>query len=305
MASDKSPSLNALRVFAVAAHTDSFKQAAQQLGVSQSNITRQIQVLEEQLGTRLFQRDNRVHALTPAGEALAPDLLRLFRDLERVIERTRHVGDNELTTLRIAVPESFLRWWLSSRLAEFYALYPHIQVQFTTVSLFPDSHEAAAICNQLQHEQLDFALHYGRLRDKSLTQLALYTPTYVPIALQDSDTAITDRPWLIDPNSAYWLHFRKAQPQLARHIQIRIVGNSNIAIDLLQGTEHITLMDRVFLQHPQLQQHHQFHSYQITLPESLSLSLKQRQRQPVAMVAFSKWLQTRLMHGAVDNVQPR
>lgn len=303
MASDKSPSFNALRVFAVAAHTDSFKQAAQQLGVSQSNITRQIQVLEEQLGTRLFQRDNRVHALTPAGEALAPELFRIFRDLERVIERARHVGDNELATLRIALPESFLRWWLSSRLAEFYALYPHIQVQFTTVSLFPDSHESAAICSQLQHEQLDLAIHYGRLRDKALKQIALYTPTYVPIALKHSETPITERPWLIDPHSAYWQHFKKAQPQLARQIQRRAVGNSNIAIDLLQGTDNITLIDRVFLQHQQLKEHQQFQTFQITLPEPLSLSLKQRQRQPVAIVAFSKWLQARLIHGAVDNVQ--
>src|SRR5690554_8024824 len=100
MAQEKAPSLNALRVFAVAAHADSFKQAAQQLGVSQSNITRQIQALEEQLGTRLFQRDNRVHALTSAGTALAPDLLRLFRELDRTVERARSVGDTQLTTLR-------------------------------------------------------------------------------------------------------------------------------------------------------------------------------------------------------------
>lgn len=119
MKQQKLPSLNALRVFAVAAHADSFKQAAQQLGVSQSNITRQIQALEEQLGTRLFQRDNRVHALTMAGETLAPDLLRLFRELDRTVDRARNIGDSEATTLRIALPESFLRWWLSSRLAEF------------------------------------------------------------------------------------------------------------------------------------------------------------------------------------------
>src|SRR5690606_21983716 len=119
-----------------------------------------------------------------------------------------------------------------------------------------------------------------------------------PIALQHTDTPIIERPWLIDPHSAYWQHFKKAQLQLARQLRLRAVGNSNIAIDLLQGTEHITLMDRVFLQHHQLKEHQQFHTYQVTLPEPLSLSLKQRQRQPVAIVAFSKWLQARLMHGA-------
>lgn len=66
----KFPSLNALRVFDVAARSGSFKQAAQQLGVTQSAVTRQIQALEEQLDMRLFQRDNRVHSLTPV--ALEP-----------------------------------------------------------------------------------------------------------------------------------------------------------------------------------------------------------------------------------------
>lgn len=304
MASEKSPSLNALRVFAVAAHADSFKQAAQQLGVSQSNITRQIQALEEQLGTRLFQRDNRVHALTPAGEALAPDLLRLFKELDRTVERTRHIGDSELTTLRIALPESLLRWWLSSRLAEFYALYPHIQVQFNTVPLFPDANERANICAQLQHEQLDVAIHYGHLRDKALKQVALYTPTYVPVAPMHSDKALASRPWLVDVNAPYWRHFKKAQAHLAKQLKAHPVGNSNIAVDLIQGTDQITLIDQLFLAHTLLRDYVKHTEYQVTLPEPVALTLKQRQRQPVALVAFVKWLEARLASSLAGNVRP-
>lgn len=304
MAQEKSPSLNALRVFAVAAHADSFKHAAQQLGVSQSNITRQIQVLEEQLGTRLFQRDNRVHALTPAGETLAPDLLRLFRELDRTVERTRNIGDSELTTLRIALPESFLRWWLSSRLADFYALYPHIQVQFDTVPLFPDAHERAAMCSRLQHEQLDIAIHYGHLRDNALKQSALYTPTYVPVAPIASDQTLASRPWLVDTQAPYWRHFKKAQAHLAKQLTTRLVGNSNIAIDLIQGTDHITLIDNLFLAHPQLREFAKHTEYQVTLPEPLALTVKQRQRQPVALVAFTKWLEARLASSLAGISQP-
>ncbi|MFP3526601.1 LysR family transcriptional regulator, partial [Pantoea sp. SIMBA_072] len=49
MKNTKLPSLNALRVFDVAARSGSFKQASQELGVTQSAVTRQIQTLEEQL----------------------------------------------------------------------------------------------------------------------------------------------------------------------------------------------------------------------------------------------------------------
>lgn len=55
------PSLNALRVFETVARQGSFKAAAAELGVTQSAISRQMSTLEEQLGIRLIQRDNRVH----------------------------------------------------------------------------------------------------------------------------------------------------------------------------------------------------------------------------------------------------
>jgi len=70
----KFPSLNALRVFETVSRTKSLKRAAAQLGVTQSAISRQLSTLEQQLGAKLIQRDNKVHALTPAGEALAPEL---------------------------------------------------------------------------------------------------------------------------------------------------------------------------------------------------------------------------------------
>ncbi|MDX1706501.1 LysR family transcriptional regulator [Pseudidiomarina sp.] len=290
----KSPSLNALRVFSVAAHAASFKQAAQQLGVSQSAVTRQVQALEEQLGTRLFQRDNRVHALTPAGQALAPELQRIFRELERTVERTRDIGDSELTTLRLAVPESFLRWWLSVRLADFYALYPHIRLHFSTVALFPDSTERSLLSSALQHEGLDLAIHYGGLRDKSIRQQSLYTPVYIPVAAKTEAAQLDERNWLIDPQSAAWQQFSKVQARLSKRVAILPVSNSNIAIDLIQGTAQITLLDRLFLQHPELTSYQQFTEHQVSLPETVQLSVKSRQRQPVAVVAFSKWLESRL-----------
>lgn len=304
MAHDKAPSLNALRVFAVAAHADSFKQAAQQLGVSQSNITRQVQALEEQLGTRLFQRDNRVHALTPAGEALAPDLLRLFRELDRTVERARTVGDNQLTTLRIALPENFLRWWLSRRLAEFYALYPHIQVQFHTVPLFPNSHEQALLCQQLQHEELDLAIHYGALRDKALKSTALYTPTYVPVAQLASEKPLASRLWWINEQAPYWRQFKKVQSHLARQLITRPVDSCTMAVDLAQGTDHVTLLDQLLLMHPQLQSYMKHTEYQVSLPDAMVFSAKRRDRQPVALVAFHKWLEARLTSSLADTARP-
>ena len=297
MKSQKQPSLNALRVFAVAATAPSFKHAAQQLNVSQSNITRQIQALEEQLGTRLFQRDNRVHALTAAGQAIAADVSQLFNELDRIIERARNLSYTEHTTLKLAVPESFLRWWLSARLAEFYSLYPHVQLHFTTIPLFPEPGSRAHVIAELQHESLDIAIHYGPLKDKTIQQQALYQPTYRAVSAIDSSTAWSSRLWHIDVNAPYWALFKRQQPALTKQLQLRPVGNSNIAIDLMAGSDQVTLLDSLYLQHPQLQEFSQAPELSVQLPDAIQLAVKQRQRQPVAVIAFTKWLQSRLHKG--------
>ena len=67
------PSLNGLRAFEAAARHLSFTVAASELNVTQTAISHQIRRLEEELGIRLFVRQNRALALTvtPEPECLA------------------------------------------------------------------------------------------------------------------------------------------------------------------------------------------------------------------------------------------
>jgi LysR family glycine cleavage system transcriptional activator len=73
------PSLNGLRAFEAAARHLSFTNAASELNVTQTAISHQIRRLEEELGIRLFVRQNRALALTPEGQGVSPGRPRRFQ----------------------------------------------------------------------------------------------------------------------------------------------------------------------------------------------------------------------------------
>ncbi|MEX1222558.1 MAG: LysR family transcriptional regulator [Idiomarina sp.] len=291
---NKTPSLNALRVFAAAAYAGSFKQVAQELGVSQSAITRQIQTLEEQLGTRLFQRDNRLHALTPAGQRLAPELQRIFASLNRLLEQTQSLGDEDVTTLRIALPGEWLRWWLAPQLHDFYGIYPHIKLAFSELPLHLQSNSAAQAIEQLQHEQLDIVIGCSKLRDRQIEQTPLCRCGYIPVTSYQGALELPELEWLINQQSQVWQAFSKQHQSVAKDARLTAVDSLGMAVDLLTKPQTVTLVDEHFLAHPQLQSLQQFNELRVELPQALSLFTRKRSRQPVPLVAFSKWLQARL-----------
>ncbi|MGQ4275874.1 LysR family transcriptional regulator [Pseudidiomarina sp. E22-M8] len=299
----KDYSLNALRVFAVAANAPSFKHAAQQLELSQSAITRHIQTLEHQLGTPLFHRDNRVHALTPAGELLAPTLLSLFQQLEQAVQQARSCGDDELTTLRILVPDTFLRWWLASRLADFSAVYPHIRVQVDTYAEDEQDIQQSKMSQALQHGRIDLAVLSGKLKDRSLQQQLLYQPHFCPITspITASSPATV---WYANPASTVWQAFCKQHKQVSQAYPVQSVPKSSIGLDLLTSLPGYSLINTLYAQHPQFNQWTLQPETSITAKSGVYICLKARERHPVAVIAFSKWLANRVQQSMASLSQP-
>lgn len=84
-----------LRIFLAVAECRSFSLGAKRLYISHSTTSRAVSSLEEELGVRLLRRDNRVLGLTPAGEVLQEEAVRLLEQAERAAERVRAAGNTE------------------------------------------------------------------------------------------------------------------------------------------------------------------------------------------------------------------
>ncbi len=126
------PSLNALRVFEVAARTGSYAEAATQLGVTHGAVSRQIAALESWLGQRLFTRQGRRMVATPMASVFAAEVGLSFDRLAVAAEACGRPGARRI--LRVSAPTSFAMRWLIPRLDRFHAGHPHVEVAVTTVS---------------------------------------------------------------------------------------------------------------------------------------------------------------------------
>ena len=143
------PSLNGLRAFEAAARHLSFTAAAAELNVTQTAISHQIRRLEEELGIRLFDRQNRALALTPAARDYLPGIRAAFNDLRLATDRLqRRSNDNVLTVSTLA---SLAAKWLLPRLSSFQEAHPDIDVRIMTSNALVD----------FQRGDVDAAIRYG------------------------------------------------------------------------------------------------------------------------------------------------
>src|SRR5260370_12130996 len=124
------PSLNGLRAFEAAARHLSFTVAASELNVTQTAISHQIRRLEEELGIRLFIRQNRALALTPEARDYLPGVRAAFNDLRLATDRLlRRDNGHVLTRSTLASPAPT---WLLPRLSAFQEAHPDLDVHITT-----------------------------------------------------------------------------------------------------------------------------------------------------------------------------
>jgi DNA-binding transcriptional LysR family regulator len=150
-----------LRVFEAVARLGGINRAASELNTVQSNVTARVRLLEERLGTPLFNRHSRGVALTAAGHRLLPYAARVRHLLE---DARRAAADDGVPkgSLSVGALETTAALRLSPVLAAYAAAYPEVDLVLRTgttcelvEAVLEHQLEGAFVCGPVSHPELE------------------------------------------------------------------------------------------------------------------------------------------------------
>ena len=181
--------LNDVAIFVQVVRCGSFAEASRRLGVPPNTLSRRVQQLEAQLGTRLMQRSTRHLTLTSAGQVFLERCSGAVEGLMDAGEELLAVNQEPSGLVRVAAPADFFDFFAMEWLTEFLAAHPKVRVDFVLSDGRAD----------LIADRIDVALRGGILEDSSLfarkvldagTDSLVASPAYVarrgvPATLQD------------------------------------------------------------------------------------------------------------------------
>nr|WP_316650545.1 LysR family transcriptional regulator [uncultured Gellertiella sp.] len=142
------------RTFIAVADSLSFSVAAQQLGTTQSAVSRTIAYMETELGLPLLVRSSRHVALTAEGRLLLEECREVVARFTVWTDRARRMASGSVGEIEIGVNDFVVQAELPRLLHRFQSQFPEIGFRFTSAS-------RQAILERLEHGQLHVAFVMG------------------------------------------------------------------------------------------------------------------------------------------------
>jgi DNA-binding transcriptional LysR family regulator len=161
-----------IETFIKVVETGGFTNAASELGLSKSVVSRRINDLENRLGARLLNRTTRRLSPTEVGQAFYERCKRILADIQEAEAAVTNLQTAPRGTLRVSAPTSLGRIHLAPILGEFMRTYPDISLDVSLNDRFVD----------LVDEGFDLAIRVGHLRDSSLIATRLASARRIAIA---------------------------------------------------------------------------------------------------------------------------
>ncbi|KQT61773.1 MULTISPECIES: LysR substrate-binding domain-containing protein [unclassified Aureimonas] len=240
--------VKAIWVFHAVAKAGSVSRAAEELGVTPSAVSQQIQALEVQLGLSLMHKAGRRVVLTEAGERY---FATIDDEIGRIVEATSAIrGYRSVTSLTVRATPTLSNKWLLPRLQTFLDLYPDIEIRIDGTNEPTD----------FNREIVDLEIRHGDGRWPGLFVEGMGEETFVPACAPSLAASGSLSPE--DLPSYRLIHSVKSQAQWGRWFAeagVRptqrwrrlLFDRSHMAIDAASGgmgiaLESTTMMEREF-----------------------------------------------------------
>lgn len=143
--------LRQLEMFRAVAEEGTFTKAAKRVHVTQSAISRQIKLLEEELGSVVLHRGQKRVALTQSGDLLLKTVHRVQRELQETVSQISETRSLNRGSLSLAGGMTVCMYILPPVLKKFRALYPAVELSVTSAA-------TSTVLDSLRRHELDLAL---------------------------------------------------------------------------------------------------------------------------------------------------
>ena len=166
--------LTELRYITAVARERHFGRAAEACFVSQPTLSVAVRKLEDELGVSLFERNASEVSITPAGEKIVEQALRVLEEAERI----RHIaeaGKDQLTgPLRLGAINTIGPYLFPDLIPNLHGLAPQMP-------LFVEEHYTAVLTEKLKQGQLDVILISPPYNEPGIVVLPLYEEPFVVV----------------------------------------------------------------------------------------------------------------------------
>lgn len=164
-----------LRAFEAVARQLNFRAASEELALTQSAVSRQIQALEDEVGVSLFLRHTRAVELTAAGAQLLQAVLPSLERMDSAVRQIRRSSGRK--SVAISTWASFASMWLIPRLEAFQSQHPDIDIRIDASDALVD----------LDTADVDLALRYTQADKVPAHAVHLFGEQLTPVV----------SPWLL------------------------------------------------------------------------------------------------------------
>lgn len=155
--------LNRLKLFVEIVKSGNISKAAQSLNLQKSKISRDLALLESELGVQLVYRTTRKFSLTPEGGELFDKANAILESLSQALTRASAGSKKVAGSISITCPEDIGQMVVLPLLEKFSEIYPDVKIRLVFSSQIVD----------LLAERMDMAIRVGHLKDSTLRLIKL------------------------------------------------------------------------------------------------------------------------------------